>query len=82
MQDQAAEANAAHVKRRLAKHARGLNFHARMMSCVVGSRTCAQRWPARTCAAAPTYWRALRRLSGVAGTLLRNGLMSSPPRRV
>ena len=31
--------------------------------------------------AAP-YWRTPRGLPGVAGTLLRNGLMSSPPRRV
>jgi hypothetical protein len=28
------------------------------------------------------YWRTVRGLSGVAGVLLRNGLMSSPPRRV
>jgi hypothetical protein len=28
------------------------------------------------------YWRTVRGLPGVAGALLRNGLMSSPPRRV
>ena len=81
--DQAAEANAAHVKRRLAKHVRGLNFHARTTKrtkTVAGSPLRVnQKKLARL---RGPYWRALRRLSGVAGTLLRNGLMSSPPRRV